>query len=476
MSEFSPEDQWRMEQALERFQIIASIVNEDLELSDRRQRMRKIAEDNGISLRTVERYYRDYLDNGIDGLMPEVRGRKLSATSSERFRIQLQQAIVLLRENPTRPVRMLIKTMVLEGYAEDQEIKRSTLQKHLFEEGYGKTHLRAVSTSSSRSGQRWCKPHRMQLVQTDFKYSIVLPLEEGGGKPITVYLCTQLDDHSKKVLHTRWYLNQCVESVEDSVKTAILTYGTFDQWYTDRGSSFNATDLVKRLARLGIKKATGRPYHPQGRGKVESYHRHASMFLTEVPLALDRIKTLDDLNRFWLAYLDQYYSNEPHEGIAEYYRQNNKEYPKEGISPNQEFDRDTRELKFLDAALVNEVFLHHEQRKVNNGVISFDGLLYDASPFTNGTFVEVYYDPFHKEKVSLRQANHKDYVSTPIPIGDNIDFEKASRLNPLPAVNTATPTGKTSRVLNAFEKAYEEKFESMPGAISFFDMLKESDD
>jgi hypothetical protein len=34
--------------------------------------------------------------------------------------------------------------------------------------------------------------------------------------------------------------------------------------------------------------------------------------------------------------------------------------PAEGISPYQEFMRDTRGLTFLDTSLVSEAFLHHE--------------------------------------------------------------------------------------------------------------------
>ena len=53
--------------------------------------------------------------------------------------------------------------------------------------------------------------------------------------------------------------------------------------------------------------------------------------------------------------------------------------PEEGISPLQEWNRAIRPLTFLDAAVVSEAFLHHEQRKVDKGAcISFRGKRYET--------------------------------------------------------------------------------------------------
>lgn len=45
-------------------------------------------------------------------------------------------------------------------------------------------------------------------------------------------------------------------------------------------------------------------------------------------------------------------SNKAHERIREYYRSLNVSVPDEGISPLHEFNRDTRQLVYMDAGVV----------------------------------------------------------------------------------------------------------------------------
>ena len=57
-----------------------------------------------------------------------------------------------------------------------------------------------------------------------------------------------------------------------------------------------------------------------------------------------KIRTLEELNYYWKIYLDEYYHNRAHDGIREYYESLGVSVPREGISPIQEFNRDTRLL------------------------------------------------------------------------------------------------------------------------------------
>lgn len=66
------------------------------------------------------------------------------------------------------------------------------------------------------------------------------------------------------------------------------------------------------------------------------------------------------------------YQTEAHNGIKEYYKSYGVEVAPGGISPKQEFNRDTRNLVFLDTGVVSEAFLHHETRRLDNaGCFSF---------------------------------------------------------------------------------------------------------
>lgn len=82
---------------------------------------------------------------------------------------------------------------------------------------------------------------------------------------------------------------------------------------------------------------------------------------------MHNIRTLEGLNRHWSNYLEEYYHTSPHAGIREYYESMGVSVPEGGISPVQEWNRDSRPLTFLDASVVAEAFLHHEERLVDKG-------------------------------------------------------------------------------------------------------------
>ena len=96
----------------------------------------------------------------------------------------------------------------------------------------------------------FCKPHRMMLIQGDIKYGIKLPIGKNGAM-VQTYLSSAIDDHSRYVLHSRFYDNQEESIVEDTFHKAILKAGKFDACYFDNGSQYIARQL-RSLSRLGI--------------------------------------------------------------------------------------------------------------------------------------------------------------------------------------------------------------------------------
>lgn len=85
-----------------------------------------------------------------------------------------------------------------------------------------------------------------------------------------------------------------------------------------------------------------KPYSPQSKGGVEVFNRFVNAFLAKA--SAQKIKTLEELNQFWDIWLDEYYHNKPHEGIEEYYKSLHSPVPPGGISPLQEWNRDSHPL------------------------------------------------------------------------------------------------------------------------------------
>ena len=72
----------------------------------------------------------------------------------------------------------------------------------------------------------------------------------------------------------------------------------------------------------------------QSKGKIEKFHQVVDDFIRESKLK--DIKSLNELNRLWEIFADEYYHKKPHEGISEYYESLGAAVPKEGITPLQE--------------------------------------------------------------------------------------------------------------------------------------------
>ena len=451
---------WQDEAALERFQIIAPLLDEGLDPAKRIQLRRQAASQHGLSDKTVFRYFDAFRKGGFEGLKPKSGGPRNKGKLPEGFDGLVEEARQLRREVPSRSVEKIITILELEGRAAPGVLKRSTLQRHLFDSGFGASHLETYKDARKSSSKRFCKPHRMMLVQGDIKYGPVLPPAEKGGKKVQTYLSSAIDDHSRMVLASRFYDNQEETAVADTMRSAILRYGRFDACYFDNGKQYVAKQLKLSLARLSIRVRHAPPESGKSKGKIEKFHQVCDAFLAEAKAK--KISTLDELNRYWGIFVEEYYHKEPHGGIREYYEGLGVPVPKEGITPVQEFNRDSRPLVFLDAGVVAEAFLHHEKRKVDKGgCISFQGRKYETKASLIGSEVEIAYDPMSPETVTVHCPGLGPFQAKPLEIGAYCDQKPA-----LPAsMQAAGP--ETSRFLDALEKRHGESRQQRADAISF---------
>ena len=77
---------------------------------------------------------------------------------------------------PSRSVEKVITILELEGRVAPGVLKRSTMQRHLFDAGFGATHLETYKDARKSSSKRFCKPHRMMLIQGDYPDVLFIPI------------------------------------------------------------------------------------------------------------------------------------------------------------------------------------------------------------------------------------------------------------------------------------------------------------
>ena len=457
---------WQEEKASERFAMISPLLADDLDPAKRSQIRTQIAENNDVSERTLYRLEAAWRKNGFSGLRPMNREMRRSQKLPDNFDEIVSEAIQLKKEVPTRSVARIILILEMEGWVSPGVLKRSTLQRYLYRAGLGVKQMKRYTEARNATSRRFCKPHRMMLAQCDIKYGLKLPIGQ-GGKKVQTYLSALIDDHSRFVLESGWYDNQEAVIVEDTFHKAILKRGVMEAAYADNGKQYVSVNLTRALERLGVRYMHAKPYHAWSKGLVERFNSSVDGFLEEVKLK--DIKSLEELNSYWQAWVEEYYHNKPHDGIREYYESLGVSVPEGGITPAQEWNRDSRALKFLDSRVVAEAFLHHETREIDkSGCLSFDGRKYDISISLAGKTVEIAYDPMAPETIIVTCEGAAPITARPLAIPEFCDK------SPVRPSCMQEEKPETSRFLDGLKKQAEKAREHRMSAISFAGFGKEA--
>lgn len=449
---------WQDEEALKRYQIIAPLLDDTIDEAKRRQLREQIAERQGISTRSLYRYESYFRQNRFDGLRPMNREKRRKQNLPDNYDAIIGEAIQLKREVPKRSARQIIKILEAEGWAMPGVLKESTMRRYLFQAGFGKKQMRRYTEARETSSRRFCRPHRLELIQGDIKYGPAIRTED--GTLIKTYLSSLLDDHSRFILHSEFYDNEREEIVEDTFHKAILQWGKFDTAYLDNGAQYISKQLLQSCARLGIRLLHAKPRACESKGKIEKFHQVVDSFIAEIRVA--HVHSLQELNRRWKIFLEEDYQKKPHDGIAEYYRAMDAVVPPGGISPLKEWMRDERQLTFIDVSVVAEAFLHHEERMIDKaGCFSFEGKMYEASVALANTKVEITYDPLNTETITVNYRGMEPVIARRVRIGSFADKK------PDLPVSMTDKLPETSRLLDALEKHYNEEHRLMADALSF---------
>ena len=458
---------WRTDQALRRYSMILPLLDPDLDDGKRSQLRDQIAEREGISKRTIYRYEAKYREAAFDGLLPMNRGKRRSQKLPDNWEEIVGEAIQLKREVPRRSVRQIILILESEGWAPPGVVRPSTLQRYLYNAGLGVKQMKRYAEARQTSSRRFCRAHRLELLQGDIKYGPQIKTKD--GKLIKTYLSSLIDDHSRLIVQSEFYDNQRVEIVEDTFHKAVLKVGTWDAAYLDNGKQYISTQLEKSCAKLGIRLLHAKPYACQSKGKIEFFHRSVDRFIAEVRVA--HVHSVSELNEKWKIFLEQDYQKKPHAGIREYYESMDVDVPPDGITPEMEWNRDERRQRFLDVQTVADAFTHYETRVIDkSGCFDFAGKKYEASAALAGLEVEIAYDPLNTDMISVRYGLMDEIKAHPIRISAYADK------TPERPIGMTDKLPETSRFLDALEKKYKEDHVNAARALSFGEYGKAGDE
>ena len=421
----------------ERMRLIAPLLSPALDCAQIKQLKEELSKANGISQRTLERYCKQYLEGGYEGLMP-------SGKQTTTFKIPeeiVQEAIQLRRELPSRSIPTIIRILEAEGKVAPGFLKRTTLQDALARAGYSASMMK-IYQDNGYASQRFQRAHRHDLWQGDIKYGPTLMI---AGKPTPTYFSCLLDDATRYILHAEFYASMEQFVVEDTLHKAIMKYGIPRRLYFDNGSQYKNQWMKRACGILGIRLIYAKPRNPQGKGKQERFNHTLDAFLEEISLCLPG--SVEELNVKFNAWLSECYHSVVHSAL--------------GTTPEIAFKSDSMPPHFLDSAVLARAFLHCEQRKADkSGCISFCGNKYDLGVRFAGRIVDVVYDPANVEMLTIEVKGELPFPVHKLQIGEHV-APRPARMKP-ERIET-----NHSRLLDAAVKASQKKELSRVRAISY---------
>jgi len=223
-----------------------------------------------LSSKTIERWYYQWHKHGIDGLMPKSRKDK----GNSKLPADIQQLLIeLKKDNPARSLNTLLRLAQMQGKG---KLVRSSVYRLL------KHHNR-----SRRSASDTVVVERRAfeaLFAGDIWYGDVMhgpSIQTPQGKQKT-YLVSVMDDASRLICHSAFCFDETALSIEYVLKQALLKRGLPKRFVIDNGPAYRAETLQSICARLEIRLIYCRPYEPEGKGKLERYHRTYNDKLYEV--------------------------------------------------------------------------------------------------------------------------------------------------------------------------------------------------
>lgn len=393
--------------ALARYAVIAPLITRHLDRDEYRMEVQRVAGaihkfpdgERMVSRRTVRRWcdwYRNgHLNEntgerdsppGIEGLTPSRRADLGQARVLDPAIIE--RAVRLRAELPSRSTQTILDMMRDQAVANNEQpltVDAATLAYHLRARGATR---RDFKEQGGRAYPRYEHPYRSSCWQGDWATGIRLPDPLRPDKTRLCHLHAFIDDYSRYIPHAEFYFRQNLPCLEDCFRKAVLKGGIPERTYWDNGAVYQARQIQLMAARLGTQVIFATPYAPEGKGKIERFLRSCKERFYPEAVRAD-IKTLEELNEFFWAWLDKQYHDREHGSLG-------------GKTPRDRWEAGVSGVRMPEPTSLVDLFLWEEERKVDKaGCIKLSGNVYPVGEHLVGQEVKVRFDPFDLRQVRI---------------------------------------------------------------------------
>lgn len=407
----------RKEWAQFRFGVIAPLVCRRLDDTQLRQLKKEILNQTFVTpdekeKRIAERTLRDWIARyrlyGFDGLTR--RKRNDSGVCKAIPAELVSQAYVLRKEMPTRSIKGVLAHFRAKNI-DTSNVAKTTLNRYLNTLGAGKEKVKGEKGVF----QRWQKEHANDLWQADSSGGIWLPNPSNPKEYKQTRLVSFIDDATRVCPHAEFYWDEQLPSLIDCFRKALLKRGKPRALLCDNAFIYHSKAMKLACAQLGIELKFCAAYDPPGKGKIEkSYSTVKNGFYKEADGA--GLRTLDELNKFWFAWLTREYHHAEHSAL-------NK------MTPIQRWQQDQNGgfIQRVSTEDIRRALMLRETRKahIRTGTIRLNNRCYQLSPEFAGQKVEVLYEANKRcDTVEIRRDGKMVELAREVVPGANIDFTR----------------------------------------------------
>ena len=235
-------------------QIIRELARRDYAIPGSRRRL--------IGEKTIEAWYYAWRRDGIEGLTPKPRNDR----GRSKLPAAVQEAVLAAkRDNPKRSIRQLRHLLESSGKVARGSLSRSAIHRLLQQHG-----LSRLAAPLPEEHRRFVAESANAIWYGDVMHGPTLTVK---GRLRKVYLVSLMDDASRLIAHSAFCTGETALDIEGVLKQAVLRRGLPRKLVVDNGAAYRAATLQGICARLDIRLIYCRPYAPEGKGKLERWHR-----------------------------------------------------------------------------------------------------------------------------------------------------------------------------------------------------------
>ncbi len=393
-----------------------------------------------VSLRTLQRWVRRFKSGGLAALARTLRKDKGRVRALPEAAIA--RVVALRKEGTSRSTPTLIDIVERAGEVAKGSLKRSTLDRHLDRRGASRRMLHVLG------GKRHVRlqfDHPLDFVLGDFHAGPYV--RTATSEVCRSELGAFIDHCSRYVPESRYGLTEDLMHVRRGLRALVVGHGPPLRLYVDRGPGYKAERFHFGCAQLGIDLVHSKPYTSEGRGAIERFNRTVKeAFEVEVRLRAE-LPTLDELNAFWRAWLDERYHRVPHSETGE--------------PPALRWQRllAATEVRHADPVLLDEVLRLRATRKVHvkTSTVEVCGVRFVVDTSLRKRRVQVLYDPSDLSSVLVFFDGRRIQRASPQLAGEP----------PVAAPDPGAPPPPSVDYLALLRRDYERRRAETTAAIHF---------